>query len=231
MSHSDPQPTSQKPLWGILLSVLLALIAYHMPWHVHPAAAFSNNAFDLAEAASLHPTVRAESPTLLTALMLRLPLIGLALMATLTANQLIDERWRWIWRGIAVLIVLRLNPPIGFYPFNGGSENDQQLGMLMFGGLILVGSAILTSRWGRPLYHPLMIVLASAIIMISINGYNRATDVMESLALQLSTGAGILLFSLLLIAILSLTLIEWPLLRRILPSKRSRSVSTAATIQ
>lgn len=218
MSHIDIQTKSQKYLWGILAATLLSLIAYHMPWHVHPAAAFSNNAFDLAEATSLHPTVRAESPILFTSLLLRLPLIALALIAVLAANQLADERWRWIWRGIAILIVLRLNPPIDFYPYGGGSENDQQLGKLMLGGLLLVGVAILTKRWQRPLYHPLILFIVVSTIIISINGYNRATDVMESLALQLSTGAGIFLFVVLLIGSAILTLLDWPLIRRFLPS-------------
>jgi hypothetical protein len=231
MNHAHSQQPSQKYFWGILAGVLLALVAYHMPWHVHPAAVFSNNAFDLAEAVSLHPTVRAESPTLLTTLLLRIPLIGLALIATLTANQLDDERWRWIWRGIAVLIVLRLNPPIDFYPFGGGSENDQQLGMLMFGGLFIVGIGILTSHWVRLVYHPLMIAIAIATIIVSINGYKRATDVMESLALQLSIGAGIVLFISVLVVMLVLTLMDWPLIRQILPSKISRSTSTATPTQ
>ncbi len=225
MNRSNLQ---HKNLWGILLCSLFALIAYHMPWHVHDAAAFSNNAFDLAEGTSLHPTVRLESPALLTPLLLRLPLIALAGIIALTGNRLPDERWRWIWRGVAFLVVLRLNPPIGFYPFGGGSDNDQQLGILMFGGLFLVGIVILSSRWQQPLYHPLILIIAVATVAISITGYSRATDVMESLALQLSTGAGIVLFIAFWIVIIGLTLADWALIRRFLPITKSTTSSVPA---
>lgn len=226
MNRSHLQPN--KNLWGILLCCLLILIAYHMPWHVHDAAAFSNNAFDLAEAASLHPTVRLESPALLTPMLLRLPLIALAIIIALTANRLSDERWRWIWQGIAVLVVLRLNPPVGFYPFGGGSDNDQQLGVLMFGGLFLVGIGIVTSRWQQILYHPLVIIIAIATMIIAINGYNRATDVMESLVLELSIGAGIVLFIAFCFVVIGLTFADWALIRRFLPTTKSTTLSVPA---
>lgn len=181
--------------WVILILIVLAVAAYHLPWHTHPAAAFSNNGFDLAEFVSLHPHIRAESPTLYTSLLLRLPLLLLALMIVLTAEGLVSERARWLWRGVAVLFVLRLNPPAIFYPYGGGSENDQQLGNMMIAGLIIVFAAIAAGRWFKRVYHPLMLVILGVMLPTARNGYQRATDLIrDGLLVEVKMGGGFVLF-------------------------------------
>ncbi|NDJ86333.1 MAG: hypothetical protein GYB66_10635 [Chloroflexi bacterium] len=200
-------PYRTLPAWLVLVVALGAVIAYHMPWHVHPAAAFSNNAFDLAEFASLHPDVRNESPKLFTTLLLRLPLIFLGMVITLTAVQLSDVRWQWIWIGVALLIVLRLNPPRVFYPFGGGSINDQQLGYLTIAGLIAIMFSWGAGRWLSGLYHPLMIVIVAVMLGVALNGYARATDLLQNkLALQIDAGGGLFLFVFLGLVLIGLVL-------------------------
>ena len=47
-----------------LLLWITAFAAFHMAWTAHESAAFTLNAFDLAEQVSIHPAIRAESPPL-----------------------------------------------------------------------------------------------------------------------------------------------------------------------
>ncbi len=193
----------------ILTCILLAMAAYHMPWQVHEAAVFSNNALDLAEGISLHPDVQAESPKLYTSMLLRLPLVFLAVLTILTAGRLSSEAWRWLWRGVAVLMVLRLNPPVEFYPWGGGSENDQQLGMMMVVGLAILGGLMLTGRWMVRVYHPLMLLLVAIMLLVAFGGYQRATDILDRIMLETTMGGGFVLFIAAGIVMAGLVAWEW----------------------
>ncbi len=180
--------------WLMLLLLLAMVGAYHAPWMLHDTAAFTLNAFDLAEGASLHPTIRAESPTLFTPLRLRLPLVLLGVLIAVAATQLQDERWRWIWRGIAMLVVLRLNPPIVFYPFGDTDANYNQLGYLMFGGLCFIGAISLLGRFVQKWADPMVMVGIIATLYSAYSGYQSAIKVFESVGLRAETGGGWLLF-------------------------------------
>jgi hypothetical protein len=176
----------------MLVAGVLGVIAVHIPWHVHEVAAFSLNAFDLAEWVSLHPTTRAENPPLLSSILLRLPLVLLGLSIALSANFLRDERLRWIWRLAALLVVLRLNPPIDFYRSpNGVSLNEQHLAYLTFAGIGLVLVIIAIGRRVRPFYFPLMTIIWIVIVVVSWEGLLRATRTIESLQIDVDYGAGI----------------------------------------
>lgn len=178
----------------MFLYAIFAFIAYHMPWHLHPTAAFSNNAFDLAEFTSLHPNVRNES--LYTSLLLRAPLLFMAFIITLSAACLEDERWQWLWRGAAILIVLRLNPPVEFYPYGGGSINDQQMGQLMIAGLVMIGIVTTTGRWLKRIYHPLLLIATGIMLYTAYQGMHRATELLENgLVIPVDTGGGAILFA------------------------------------
>ncbi len=199
----------------VLLYALLALAAYHLPWHTHPAAAFSNNAFDLAEGVSLHPDVRAETPALLTSLLLRLPLILIGLIVGLSAGRLGAGRWQWIWRAVAILVILRLNPPVDFYPFGGGSTNDRQLGYLMFGGLIAVSAIMIAARRLIKYYHLLVLVLSGTMLGVALAGFERATDIMRNrLELRVGTGGGIVIFVIISLVVGLAVIGDWACMRR-----------------
>ncbi|PJF44272.1 MAG: hypothetical protein CUN55_04900 [Phototrophicales bacterium] len=179
----------------LILSLLLAMVfAYHNPWMLHKTAVFTWNAFDLAEGASLHPDIRAESPTLLTPLYLRLPLVMIGVMIAIIAAQLRDERWRWIWRGIAILVVLRLNPPIDFYPFGNEDANYNQLGYLMFSGLGLIGLVTVGSHWIKGISIPLLIIALGLTLYSSIIGYRTAIDTFQRVGLDVDIGGGLVMF-------------------------------------
>ncbi len=200
--HIDPAL-----IWGILLTSLVGVVAFHMPWHDHAVAAFRLNAFDLAEWGTLHPTIRLESPTLWSSLLLRWPLLGLGLSMAISANHLRDERWRWIWRGIAILVVLRLNPPIEFYKGPGSAgDNEQQLGYLTLVGLVSVLVLIGTQRWLNKFYWPILLVIWLSIGYGSWEGLRRITLVVESLAVEVNYGGGFYLMMSLVVGIIGLAI-------------------------
>lgn len=196
-------PTLQ---WTLLIIAVCGVVAVHMPWHVHDVAAFSNNAFDLAEFVSLHPTAQAENPALLSSILLRLPLVLLPIILTLIANRLRDERSRWIWRGVALLVALRLNPPVDFYRGPGDvSLNERQLGYMMIAAIVLVIVAIASHRWLMRYELQLAAALWLIIVVVSIEGWRRATNIVESLQIEVGIGAGIILI--VVLALLSIALI------------------------
>lgn len=213
--HIDPML-----VWGILLTSLLGVVAFHIPWHNHAVAAFRLNAFDLAEWVSLHPTVRTEHPTLWSSMLLRLPLLGLGWSIALSANHLRDERWQWIWRGIAVLVVLRLNPPIEFYKRTGG-DNEQQLGYLMITGLLGIGLFFVTKRWLTKIYFPTLLMMWLMIGYTSWEGLRRATNVVKSLAVEVDYGGGFYLMVLLVIGVVGLC--TWKIVQNYLPKLAHRT--------
>ena len=176
--------------WIILITTLLLFGVYHLPWTVHEVAAFSNNGFDLAEFMSLHPLIQNESPPLTTSLYLRMPIVIIALMLTLTAGQLKSPKMQWTWRGVALLMVLRLNPPEVFYPYGGGSLNDQQLGEMMFYGLGLIMMAIVLNSWLKRIYPILILALCGGMLYGLDQGFNTSIEIIEALQVQIETGGG-----------------------------------------
>lgn len=195
--------------WLVLWCALLGVIAYHMVWQTHKVAAFNSNAFDLAEWVSLHPTVRAESPALFTPLLLRLPLILLAGIMVTASSVLQAEKAKWLWRGVALLVVLRLNPPTDFYPWGGGSPNDQQLGRLTAFGLAAVLVMILGGRWLRYFWKPATLILLIANLIAAIEGYNRAKKVLDSIRIETGIGGGLVVYVVILMIAGVATLANW----------------------
>lgn len=201
------------PGWGMALLGLGGVVAVHLPWHVHPVAALTNNAFDLAEFASLHPATRAENPALLTSLLLRLPLALLAASIALAANRFNTAQARWLWRGMALLVALRLNPPIDFYRNpTGVSLNEQHLAALTALGLGLVLGVIVLGRWLRPLDAVWQSGLWLALGLSGWIGLGRATTTIETLQIEVTYGAGI--YVLLALTVLAITLNGYRLLNR-----------------
>lgn len=193
MTPSSNRRPKNDLAWLVLWCALLGVIAYHMVWQTHKVAAFNSNAFDLAEWVSLHPTVRAESPALFTPLLLRLPLILLAGIMAAASSVLQAEKAKWLWRGVALLVVLRLNPPTDFYPWGGGSPNDQQLGRLTALGLVVVLVLIIGGRWLRFFWRPTALVLLIASLITALEGYNRAQKVLDSIQIETGIGGGLVL--------------------------------------
>lgn len=237
-------------VWLVLGAALLAVIAYHMAWQEHKVAAFSNNAFDLAEWMSLHPAVRAEDPPLQTSWFLRLPLILVGVIVALAASQLQNERGRWLWRLIAIGVVLRLNPPVEFYQsvsrniagrertivtgyvLSDISLNEQQLGNLMIYGLVMVGAAILLARWVRYVACPLIIAAAGYALYAADKGLSGADEIVGLLQLRVTSGSGYRLFYGALVAMIlsavALSILQWQAWWRQWARRRVEKVSMPA---
>ncbi len=130
-------------LWWMLVG--LALLSYCLPWIHNPGTSLSLNAYDLAEWATLHPSVRTSTPPLITSLLLRLPLLCLALAIVVNSLQS---------NGIKLMLIcitaVALLPPLEFF---GSAFEDinyrQQFILAMITLLVLFGPKRL-KRLSRP---------------------------------------------------------------------------------
>jgi hypothetical protein len=109
-----------KVLAGGLL--LLGCITYNLPWLINPSNGLSFGAYDLAEWMSLHPTVRSGNPTLLTTLLLRLPLAHLGLIVSI---GFLRERLGFAIT-VIMLTAIALLPPLEFFTQFRDDPNYQQ---------------------------------------------------------------------------------------------------------
>jgi hypothetical protein len=119
-----------------------AALACTLPWVTSTGTSLAANTYDLAEWLSLHPTVRATSAILLPALLLRLTLAVVALLAVIQAAQ---NTHRWFVLPIALGLWVGLLPPVAFLQGNFSDANYLQQALL-WGGTTL-GAVIL---WQLP---------------------------------------------------------------------------------
>ena len=176
--------------WLILGTVILATACYYLPWYVHDTAAFTTNAFDLAEWASLHPAVRSSSPPMLTSFLLRFPQVTLVFALTLAANGLHDPRSRWIWRFIALVPALRFFPPSDF--FTGANADPNYRQMLLLTGLCAGGvfAAILLERAAAWFQAALLIAASVVGVIAGWWGLSRAGVLLDNFEIEVAIGAG-----------------------------------------
>ncbi|HVU11294.1 MAG TPA: hypothetical protein VHD90_08450 [Phototrophicaceae bacterium] len=123
----------------IYIAVALMLVLYVFPWLVNPSASLSPNAYDLAEWASLHPLVHAQTPALLTPLLLRLPLACLALLIAFST-----QRRNLISALIVIVLAVALLPPELILPTSDPNSQQMQLlaAITLVGGLIGVSGIL-----------------------------------------------------------------------------------------
>lgn len=178
--------------WRLSLTALaLALVCYYLPWYTHATAAFTLQAYDLAEWASLHPAVRAESPALLTSFLLRLPQMTLVLAAALLANGSSDPRARWLVRGVAVMVALRFLPPREFFGNASADPNYRQ--MAVFTALSvagIVGAAVgasLPVRWQT--WATVGVLLAG--VLAGWWGLSRTYPLLDNFEIGVQVGSGV----------------------------------------
>ncbi len=173
-----------------VIGLALALVCYHAPWYTHTTAAFTLNAFDLAEWASLHPAVQASSPTLLTSFLLRAPQLALILALALHANCFGDARARWLLRTAALMIALRFFPPREFFGSAVSDPNFRQMMLLTGLGVGGVLAAILAEK----LAHRWQGLLAAALLALGVGagwwGLARAHTLLDNFEIAVSIGVG-----------------------------------------
>ncbi|WP_162910000.1 hypothetical protein [Aggregatilinea lenta] len=190
----------------ILAAMALALLCYYLPWFVHQSAGFTTNAYDLAEWSSLHPATRSSNPPLLTSFLLRLPHVLLLFAAGIAANGLRDERLRWIVRAVALLLVLRLVPPVEFFRDESADPNYRQMLLLtvMGGGLVLVSLVVRPGRAAQGLIAASLMGGVGA----GLWGLSRAGELLYNFEIDVQIGAGA--YGLAMFAALAAGVALWP---------------------
>jgi hypothetical protein len=175
--HGQPS----RLLWLWLLSGLL-LLAYALPWVTHPAASLSPGGYDFAEWTSLHPSVRGMSPTLLTTLLLRLPLTCIALIMAFIPGQ------RLIGGIIVLLLVVAQLPPLEFFSSARGDLNYQQQFTLAL--ITLIGGVVGTGRWLNRLHRPMIALLALIGAVSAGIGMTQGLALLGAYHLSVQAGIG-----------------------------------------
>jgi hypothetical protein len=198
-----------------LIYVSLLLVAYALPWMSVPTVSgLTVSAYDLAEWASIHPAVRTDM-LLLTPLLLRLPLVCLAIWF---ATQPIG---RWLRLLIIILLALASLPPLEFFTIARSDANYQQqfvLALMAFvGGAIVLAITTLRKRYLQRIPPITIKLLAAAVLLIgvvtAVGGMLRAHMLFQELALDAQIGIGSIVF----IGVVVLILGGW------LPGKKAAS--------
>ena len=187
-----------------LILWLAALAAFHMAWTAHDAAAFNLNGFDLAEQVTVHPAIRAESPTLRTSMLLwsAIPIIaaGIALNAVTFENRIL----RWLLYGLAGLVSLRVIPPevaLRSPRLMLDSPHDRALAILTALGLIAVGVMILLRTYALRFGPRIEIGLVVLGLALPLIGWERGIRLLDELQLDVSIGGGVLIYAVVLLAV------------------------------
>lgn len=156
-SHS----LTDTPITIILLIALI--ITYLLPWISSASVGLTLNGYDLAEWTSLHPQVYSANPPLITTLLLRIPLVCIALIAAFTVRF---RTWVW-WVGtcLTMAIIIMLLPPLEFINERGNTNYRQLaiLAVLTFVGVGIGLSGVLSRwRWGIIVFVSLVGIVASS---------------------------------------------------------------------
>lgn len=187
---------TQSLIWGSM--ILFALIAYTLPWIVNPGAGLSMGADDLAEWASLHPQVRLQSPSLLTSLLLRVPLICLAAIIGFHLPSSTFSKVGW-WFRIALTCIIAgfMLPPMEFSLSSWNDPNYRQQFILAVIALILGISGItLKTVFPRAVISTTAVIVG---IVASIAGLEQSNALMIDLVLPAQRGSGAFIFCILLL--------------------------------
>ncbi len=168
------------------------LVCYLFPWLTNPSVSLSLNAYDLAEWASLHPAVRDATPALLTSVLLRLPLVCLALLIAFTARRSL----------LPVLIVLVLTaallPPPEFIKALDDPNYRQQAGLALF---TLIGGALgLSGKLSRA-RHWIVAAIGLLGALASIIGLLQSYHLMRGFSLPTHVGLGGVFLALLFLVV------------------------------
>lgn len=165
--------------------IALLLTSYCLPWVMNVGNGLTINAYDLAEWASLSPTVRAQ-PLLYTALFLRLPLVMLTGFIALVAPPRFNGLWLY-HAAICFLLVMAQLPPLEFLNQLNDPNYQQQFALALVSSIIAV---IGLSGGLQPIRFLLMVGMTLVTGITLAVGYGQAIRVMQSLHLPAAIGVG-----------------------------------------
>jgi hypothetical protein len=173
----------------VLAAALLLglLIAYSLPWLNGPGAGLTFNAYDLAEWISLYPAARAESPPLLTPLLLRLPLALISLIAVAGLQRI------WLQAVVIAGVALALLPPLDFFTAGSADPNYRQQFLLALVAILgSVGVALLLRRVSRRVIYAAVGVVGVGAVL---TGLLRARGTVALSGVETALGPGGLLMA------------------------------------
>jgi hypothetical protein len=177
--------------WGF---IILALIAYLLPWVVNPGVSLTLGAYDLAEWTSLARDV----DMMPTVLLLRLPPVFLVLITALTFGYPRFTGTWWLATLFVLLMTAALLPPIEFLQDTANANYRQQLIVAV---LAFIAGLIGLSGFLRRLRPVLILITAALASVIAVMGFSQAQQFMWALRLPATTGVGIVLFVVVMVII------------------------------
>ncbi len=188
---------------GVFL--LLFWISYAaLPWLTTPTAAgLTFSGIDFAEWSSLHPAIRAESPALLTSMLLRLPPVFALWIAALNATVFASGGMiRWLVLVAVTVSLVALMPPLEFFTA-GWARNDpnyeQQFTMMI---VAVIGSGIAASGLLTKFRAILLALIALAGLLTSIVGFQRTYGLIDEFGISAAFGPGLLFTCILFASVL-----------------------------
>ncbi len=172
-------------VWILLVA---ALIAYLMPWIYNSGAILQPNAYDLAEWASLHPTVQNGSPAFLETLLLRSQLLIITAIIAFYGN---DKRWSnvWILRAVTILLIaIAILPPLEYFIAERSNPNyGQQLILAL--SAIVIGIVGLSNQFTAYHRHIISILILIGLVTCSLGIY-RTLSLMQAYLPDIQPGFG-----------------------------------------
>lgn len=154
------------------------VLGYMLPWLMGTGAALSFHAYDLAEWTTLTPASNAENPPLLTAFLLRLPLLCMGVISAVISLR--KQGWaRVAFVSIWLALAGANLPPFEFVSFPDNANYRQQAGLaaltIGIGGIVMlpfVRSAVRPDWIGTAL----AIIGATAAFLGLVRGYALLSD-------------------------------------------------------
>lgn len=170
--------------WRVL-SVFVIGWSLTLAWLHTTGTALSAPPHDLSEWMTLHPVVRAISPILLPALLLRLTLLITGWLALLTFKNA-PQNWHWLLWIIVGAIFFVLLPPIAFFRGEWQDINYQQHALLWIfyalGVFVLMLKKQVAAWW--------TLILASIGVIVGSWGILWAQNMMLRYEIDVALGLG-----------------------------------------
>jgi len=183
------------------------LIAYTLPWLLHPSAALTLNAYDLAEWSALLASSQNRPDALTVALLLRLPLTIIVALAILTLPDLPKNlRWLGYFFGGA-LVLSQLPPPDAIFSAFSNPNNSQQLALAVSSVFIL---AVPSYRLPSRIRLAMTVFLTLAAAVLAVVGLAEAQRYFSTFSIAPTAGAGAMsTIALLALGSLSIAATHW----------------------
>lgn len=169
----------------IWLLLLLALVGYVLPWLVSLSASLSLNAYDLAEWASLPPAARASNPPLVSSLLLRLPLVCVALIIGFHQTPPNAPSYYLL---LVVAIAIAMLPPLEFFTQASSDPNYRQQFALSL--IALIGGLLGSRRVFMRFRGHLLLVFALLGGAACIGGLADGYSLMRQMDVPVQVGSG-----------------------------------------